>query len=253
MRLTGWALGAALSFALVFPLLYAALVPERKAEAPVSAHVVEEGRYRIAVVDWGYHTALVLEQPPGARLGPPGEEHARFVEFAWGDRSFYYASDHRPHALYAAAALPSASAVFADAVDWDALGRARAVYEREVDAETLGRLIGSIESSFERAALGERAASGERARALPQRAGTRGRFFPSPARYLWTRNCNGWTVRRLQEAGLATSARGVVLSGQVSGRLVGFEQRLSMSNVVPPTTAMPPWARAVRRRPARPA
>ena len=216
-RRIGWALAGLLAFALVVPLLYAAVAPERRAPAPAPA--VPEGTYRVAVVDWGYHTGLVVEQPPGAAWGPPDERRAPFVEFAWGDRAFYHAADRRPHRLFATLALPTASAVFADGVRWDGFSRARAVYEREVDAETLARLIGAVEASF------ERAASGARAEALPQTTGTRGRFFPSPERYLWTRDCNWWTARRLQDAGLATSARGVVLSGQVAGRLVGFHER----------------------------
>ena len=226
IRALGWVLAGLIGFALLVPLLAAALMDEQRAAPP--ALPVESGSYRVAVVDWGYHTALVVEQPPGARLGPPGEEGARFVEFAWGDRAFYHAADYRPHALFATVALPTASAVFADGVRWNGFARARAVYERDVDAETLGRLLGAVEASFGRDGSGRRAAP------FPRTAGTRGRFFPSPGRYLWTRSCNWWTVRRLQDAGLATSSGGVVFSGQVGGRLVGFRPRVEPEAPIQP-------------------
>ena len=68
-----------------WPLLLAALVPEgRPPLAPLPPP--PPGSYTVLVVDWGLHTAIVVEQPPGWRLGPPGTETAPFVEVAWGDR-----------------------------------------------------------------------------------------------------------------------------------------------------------------------
>ena len=215
LRGLAWMLGGLVAVALLVPLVYAALVAEPR--EPVRAPAVPPGLYRVAVVDWGYHTAIVIEQPPGAALGPPGEAWAPHVEFAWGDRAFYHAADYRPWVLFASAALPTASATFVDGVRLKRLERARAVYTREVDAETLGRLLASLETSITRAPSGERAEpylADERAR---------GRFYPSPDRYLWTRSCNWWTVQRLHNAGLAQSPHGVVFSGQVGGRLIGFE------------------------------
>ena len=217
LRGLAWALGGLVAVAVLAPLLYAALA-ETPRPVPDAVSTPPAGTYRVAVVDWGYHTAIVIEQPPGAALGPPGEARAPHVEFAWGDRAFYYAADYRPWVLFASAALPTASATFVDGVRLERLEQARAVYTREVDAETLGRLLASLEASI------TRAPSGARAEPYPNDERTRGRFYPSPDRYLWTRSCNWWTVQRLHDAGLAQSPRGVVFSGQVGGRLVGFEE-----------------------------
>jgi hypothetical protein len=93
-RVIARALVALLAFMALFPPAYAVLVPERRPE--IAPFPVPTGRYRVFVADWGYHTSIVVEQPRGWRLGPAGEETAPFVEYAWGDRRFYYASDFRP-------------------------------------------------------------------------------------------------------------------------------------------------------------
>jgi hypothetical protein len=90
------------------------------------------------------------------------------------------------------------------------------VYARTVDAATLGALLAELERAFVRAPDGSRAA------AHPPAAGYEGRFHAAHGRYLWARDCNWWTIARLRAAGLAGGAAGVVLSGQVAGRLRGF-------------------------------
>ncbi len=43
------------------------------------------GSYQVLVEDWGLHTALVVQPPPGWRRGPLGAEAAEFLMVAWGD------------------------------------------------------------------------------------------------------------------------------------------------------------------------
>lgn len=215
-RTLGRALAALAAFALLFPPLYAALASEPP-PLPVALPAAPPGAYRVFVVDWGYHTAVVVQQPPGWTLGPPGEERAPFVEYAWGDRRFYLESDYRPHALFATLALPTAAVLYVDGrPDPPALGGARAVYTRTVDAPTLERLVRQLEGAATQDAHGARAAP------YPAAAGYAGRFYPARGAYLWAHDCNWWTARRLAAAGLARGAGGVLLSAQVGGRLQGF-------------------------------
>jgi hypothetical protein len=204
-----------LAFVVGFPPLYAALVAERR--PPMRALTMPPaGAYRVFVADWGYHTAIVVEQPHGWRLGPPGRETASFLEYAWGDRRFYLEADYRPHALFATLFLPTDAVLYLDGrSDPPLLGGARILLARTVDASTLRALLMELERSIRRTVTGAR---------LPPYAPTadRGRFYPAHGRYLWTRNCNWWTVARLAGAGLATSAAGVVVTAQVPGRLRGF-------------------------------
>jgi hypothetical protein len=198
------------------PWLHAAVVPEPRAPL-VRLSQPPPGRYRVLVADWGHHTSIVLQQPPGWRLGPPGAEAAPFLEFAWGDRRYFHGGERGPLALVGALFLPTDAVLFlAGHPDPPRLSGAVAAWERQVEAPTLQALLGALERSA------RRDRDGGRLPALPWRPGQGGRFVPAHGTYLWTRNCNGWTVGRLQEAGLATGATGVVLASQVPGRLLGF-------------------------------
>jgi hypothetical protein len=84
-RLARWALVAVLAFTVLFPVFYAITVPEQLGAAATLPNV-PDGTYRVYVVDWGYHTAIVVPQPTGWTLGPPGKEQAPLLEYAWGDR-----------------------------------------------------------------------------------------------------------------------------------------------------------------------
>jgi hypothetical protein len=206
---------------LAMPPLFNELVPDRPAAAAAAISQPRGGPYRVYVADWGYHTSIIVEQPAGSRLGPPGRESARFVEYAWGDRRFYMEADHRPHSLFAALFLPTESVVYLAAWDSapDSVARPRALYVRAVDAAELGMLLGSLESQIRRGG-----ASAARADAFAPAAGYDGRFYPAHGRYLWWSDCNRWTADRLQAAGLARGGRGVLFSGQVAPRLVGFRR-----------------------------
>jgi hypothetical protein len=201
----------------VYPVGYALVVPEERG-VPIAIPPVPDGSYRIFVVDWGYHTAIVVPRPAGFALGPAGEEAAPYVEYAWGDRRFYMESRYAPWSVLATLALPTESVLYVDGqTDPPRFGGARGIYSRVVDAPTLARLILELERSV------RRAPSGGRVTPHAMHGGYAGRFYPALGAYLWTRNCNWWTVERLLAAGLATSSRGVVFSGQVAGRLARFE------------------------------
>jgi hypothetical protein len=205
---------------LVGPPLWVEIFPDR----PVAVRVGEppSGTYRLYVAEWGYHASIILEQPPGWRLGPPGQEDAPFVEFAWGDRRFYMESNYWPHSVFATLFLPTSSVAYVAAWSADvepaAGARARALYERSVTAEELRAVVASIESTIRRDAIGARVA------AFPPRAGHRGRFYAAIGDYIWTSNCNRWTLDRLAAADLSQGGGGVVFVQQVSGRLRGFRE-----------------------------
>ncbi len=198
------------------PVLQAIARPEPRARlAPLP--LPPPGSYTVLVADWGHHTSIVVQQPPGWRLGPPGAEAAPFVEVAWGDRRYFHAADRSPQTLFAALFLPTESVLLlAGHPDPPRLEGTVAVLQRRVEAPTLQALLTALERSAQRTPAGERLPP------LPWRPGHGGRFVLANGTYLWTRNCNWWTVQRLREAGLATDPTGVVVAAQVPGRLRGF-------------------------------
>jgi hypothetical protein len=205
------------AFIIIFPLLYTLIAPESRAfvsELPS----VPAGSYKMYVVDWGYHTAIVAQQPAGWALGPPGQEHSAYIEYAWGDRSFYLNADYRPHVLFATVVLPTPTVMYVGGYsDPPRFPGARAVFYRAVDAATLRALLLTLEQSI------QRRQDGTRVDAYPRTAAAfTGRFYPAHGSYLWPRDCNWWTVKRLNEVGLATGPLGVLFSGQVPGRLTAF-------------------------------
>jgi hypothetical protein len=210
------ALAAVLAFVAVYPPLYAALVPERRPPLPALPEP-PAGTYRVFVADWGYHTAVVVEQPRGWRLGPPGAEAAPFLEYAWGDRRFYLESDYRPHALFATLFLPTEAVLYVEGrPDPPRLGGAQALFARTVDAPALRALLAELEGPA------ARTPDGARLSAHAPTPGYGGRFYPAHGAYLWARDCNWWVVARLAGARLAGAATGVVVTPQVPGRLRGF-------------------------------
>ena len=177
-------------------------------------------RYRIFVVGWDYHTSIIVEQPQFWRLGPPGGETARFVEYGWGDRSFYMESNFWPHAVFATVFLPTASVVYINA--WNhpprRRGRVHEIYAREVTATQLRALVLNLEQAMPRTSTGQRATP------FPPVEDRTGRFYPGREFYIFWSDCNKWTVDRLQAAGLADTGTLVVLKQQVAGRLRGFRR-----------------------------
>ena len=212
----GCALAIALALVVVVPPIVMELRATPLPRTPMSLPPVH-GDFHIFVADWGYHTSVIVEQPAGWRLGPAGAEDAPYVEFTWGDRRFYMESNYQPQSVFATLFLPTSTVTYVAA--WRVSpesARPRALYERTVSREQLAMLVASLESSIRHDTAGVREPP------FTPVAGYPGRFYPAHGDYLWWFDCNRWTADRLAAAGLASGGRGVILSGQVGARLVGF-------------------------------
>jgi hypothetical protein len=187
---------------------------------------------RLFVLDYGYHTAIVVEQPAGGRFGPPGREDAvasPFVEYAWGDRRFYMESRYAPWSLVATLLFPTEAVTYVAGWRTPPVSRpggltvvsrpgGLTVVSRTSTLDERDRLLAALESW-----VGRDSAGRARAPAFPAVAGYAGRFHAAPGRYTAIANCNRWTVDRLAEVGLARPSGVVITSGQVMRRVVGFE------------------------------
>ena len=221
MRLSKWRIAAAVLAALgAGPWAYVRLWPDPAEPAAIPTADPSAAEYRVYVADWGYHTSIVVPQPTGFAFGPRNAIQAPFVEFAWGDRSFYMQSNYWPHRLFATLFLPTASVTYLSG--WPSAPERTdgmtALWSRSVTLAELTRLYAVLEGSI-------RHTSGQqRQDAYPPANGYRGRFYPAHGYYLFWADCNRWTVDQLHRAGLAESGTGVILARQVAARLHGFRR-----------------------------
>ena len=222
-----WYVAAGILLLLLLPPLWVELRPERRIAGPELLPAVRGDRYRVLVADWGYHAAIIIEQPAGWMLGPPGEEASPFVEFAWGDRRYYMESNYWPHSVFATLMLPTSSVTYVEGRNAPPVRGFRSLHERDVTGAELRALAMELEASIGRDDRGARLP------AFPPVAGYAGRFLPGVGRYLWWMNCNRWAVDRLAAAGLADGGRGVIFSGEVAARLRGFSLVRGTSTAVP--------------------
>jgi hypothetical protein len=222
-------LAASIVMVVVLPPIWVELRPEPR-PAAVALPGIEGDRYRVFVADWGYHTAIIIEQPRTWKLGPAGEDDAPLVEYAWGDRRFYMESNYWPHSVFATLMLPTASVTYLDGRASPPARGYRSLHTRTVTAAQLRTLVTELERAI------RRDESGARQPAFAPVPGYPGRFHPGIGSYSWWTNCNRWTLDRLAAAGLARRGRGVIFSGQVPGRLAGFTRVSDPSSalVAPP-------------------
>jgi hypothetical protein len=206
---------------LVGPWLYVRFNTRERPQVLVADLSTTFDTARVYVLDWGHHTSIVVPRPPSLSIGPANAPGAPYVEYAWGNRSFYMESNYWPHRLFADFFLPTESVEYLEG--WDhapgARDGMRSLYSRTVSAAELQALIVSLERSIRRDSAGNRAA------AFPVVSGYAGHFYPAAGYYLFWSDCNRWTVDRLHDAGLAESGAGVLLPGQIPGRLRGFAKQ----------------------------
>ena len=167
-----------------------------------------------------YHSALIIKQPAGWRLGPEGAEDAEMVEYGWGNRSLYMESNYWPHALFAAVFLPGSSVVYLRARD-SVGGPPDAVYHARLNAADFTRLVTLMEQAF------ARESSGARPPAFPTVEGYAGRFYPGREYYIFWQNCNDWAIRMLEESNNGGDPTGIIFAQQVRG---GLDERWSELN-----------------------
>jgi hypothetical protein len=219
VRLAALALVAALLLVHLAGIVYMRIATPPP--APVSLPPIADPRPRtVYVVAWGYHSSIILEQPVEWRLGPEGKETKPWVEYGWGDRSYYMESNYAPHALLATLLWPTESVVYVNAHDeppttWGAGGE---IFVRELAPEELRRLASVLEGEF------VREADGSRPPAFPPVEGYGGRFYPGRGLYTYWANCNTWTVEKLQESGFRASPLLVIFKSQVGARLSDFRR-----------------------------
>jgi Protein of unknown function (DUF2459) len=170
---------------------------------------IPAGLHRVYVWHNGYHATLIIENRGRLALGTPEQPRPAWLEYAWGDRSFYMESKFWPWDLAGTAFWPTESVLYLRSRRSAPPPDARLL---KLDAPSLRGLLVSLEGSICRA-------GGERAAPHPRVEGYAGRFYPSRGRYIWSSNCNRWIVDRLRDAGRARKSFGVLIPHQIGALL----------------------------------
>ncbi len=214
---------AMLGLLVVLPMLASdrPIAPGGSVHLPALTSADSARRFAVYVADYGYHTAIFVEQPRNWTLEHVNAEPASsgsYAEFAWGDRRFYMESRYAPWSVFATLFLPTEAVAYVAhhvrAPD-QSLGL-RALHRRDVSAAEMVTLTTQLERWI------VRDHTGARAQAFARVPGYRGRFHRAFGRYSWWRNCNRWTLAQLAVIGASRERTLVVTPAHVLSRLQGF-------------------------------
>ena len=171
----------------------------------------------IHVTSNGWHTAIVVPAPALVAMGaiPELEDFsgAAFLEFGWGDRT-YYPANEKTLGMTLSAALVSTPAVMH-------VGGNQAPPRNDSGYEVIS--VGLTEKGFRRlaktlAAEFERPVDG-RAEAISRGLYPHSYFYRAHGDFHLFNTCNTWTARMLSASGIALSPSGIVTADKLMSRL----------------------------------
>ena len=171
----------------------------------------------VHVTSNGWHTAIVVPAPALVATGviPELEDFsgAAFLEFGWGDRT-YYPADRKTLGMTLSAALVSTPAVMHVAGHQAAPkdGTGYEVISVGLTEEGIRRLARTLAAEFERTA-------GGRAEAISRGLYPHSHFYHAHGDFHLFNTCNTWTARMLSTSGVALSPSGIVTADKLMTRL----------------------------------
>ena len=172
----------------------------------------------IRVASNGWHTAIIVPAPALDATGllPEAADFpdAAFLEFGWGDRTYYPAKEKTLGMTLAAALVPTPSVMH---MAGHATAPAAASGGFEVVPVALSEagfrnLVEAIAATFERP-------SGGRAESVSPGLYPDSRFYHAQGEFHLFNTCNTWTARMLRAGGVALSPSGVVTADGLMARL----------------------------------
>ena len=172
----------------------------------------------IHVASNGWHTAIVVPAAAVAAIGALPEAadfpDAKYLEFGWGDRTYYPAEEKTLGMALAAALVPTAAVMHM-------AGRLAAPSDETRGLEVVPvalteagfrTLVGAIAATFERP-------SGGRAESVSRGLYPGSRFYHAHGTFHLFNTCNTWTARMLRAGGVALSSSGIVTADGLMARL----------------------------------
>lgn len=168
----------------------------------------------------GWHTSIVLPRQALLQwLIPEVEDFpdAVFLEFGWGDRTYYPAPDPSFDMALAAAIAPSPAVMHVAGLPrppQDHYGDVE-VLNLDLSTAALARLAAEIDASFDRP-------EGGRAGHVAQGLYPDSWFYPAHGEFHLFNTCNTWTARMVAATGVDVSLSGVNRADDLMDRLREF-------------------------------
>ena len=174
--------------------------------------------YTVSVVSDGWHAAIVVPRAQLVETGLVPEAgdfpQARFIEFGWGDRTFYPAREKTlgmtldaalrttPAIIHVAGFVRSPELIYGDAN----------VVSLAMTRQAFRHMIGVLDGYFDRE---------QGARSYPVASGLlpNSHFYLARGGFHLFNNCNTWTARILRAGGVNLSPTGVITADQLMSQL----------------------------------
>ena len=171
----------------------------------------------IQVTSNGWHTAIVLPAPAVVATGllPEAADFpdALFLEFGWGDRTYYPAKEKTLGMTLSAALIPTPAVMhMAGHAAAPASGGSLEVVPVALTEAGFRSLVEAIAETFERP-------SGGRAEAVSPGLYPDSLFYHARGEFHLFNTCNTWTARMLRAGGVALSPSGIVTADGLTARL----------------------------------
>jgi uncharacterized protein (TIGR02117 family) len=186
---------------------------------PQTQPAADEGAaaHRIYVYSNGWHSSIVLPRhmlPPGQVPEVEDFPEAAFLEFGWGDRTYYPAPDPSFEMALVAAIAPSPAVMHVAGLPRPPQEHYRDVEVLTLDLSTaaLVRLVTRIDARFDRP-------EGGRAEHLAQGLYRDSWFYPAHGEFHLFNTCNTWTARMVAATGVDVSLSGVKRADDLMDRL----------------------------------
>ena len=172
----------------------------------------------IHVASNGWHTAIVVPAPTLVTTGVLPEaadfSGAAFLEFGWGDRTYYPAKEQTLGMILTAALVPTPAIMHMAALQAppEDDGSGLKVISVKLTESGLQSLAQALAAEFERP-------SGGRAESVSRGLYSDSYFYHARGEFHLFNTCNTWTARMLHEGGVALSPSGIVTADGLMTRL----------------------------------
>ena len=174
--------------------------------------------HHIYVVSNGWHTAIIVPTPALVSTGTLPEaadfSGSSFLEFGWGDRTFYQAKEPTLGVTLTAALIPTPAVMHMAALQAPPKDSDSGLEVISVELTEAGfqSLTQALAAEFKRP-------TGGRAKSISRGLYSHSYFYHAHGKFHLFNTCNTWTARMLREGDVVISSSGIVTAYGLMSRL----------------------------------